>query len=136
MSTIKQLFEQEVVKKIQANTQLNEKLEASRLGFNRGISYLENLCEQLQEHIPTLGCELKMNDNRSSGHFIFDANNCRIPIQFWGKYDEKGGIRTGFFEKEQEFTIYYKNAYWSGKEDFQKVLIAEIVDKLNVIQMQ
>ena len=78
MSKIKQLFEQEILKKIQESNELDKKLEASRLGFNKGISYLENLCEELQTHIPTLGCQLKINDSKSSGHFIFDANNCRI----------------------------------------------------------
>ena len=93
MSKIKQLFEQEILKKIQASNELDKKLEASRLGFNKGISYLENLCEELQTHIPTLGCQLKINDsNKSKGHFIFDANNCRIPIQLWGEYDEEGGL--------------------------------------------
>jgi hypothetical protein len=136
MSTIKNLFEQEVIKKIQANNDLNKKLKESKLGFNRGISYLEDLCQQLQDHIPTLGCELKVDENNTSGHFIFDANNCRVVIQLWGRYDENGSGRAGFFEKNQEFTLFYKNSYWSDKEDFEKLLIEEIVNKLNVIQMQ
>ena len=135
MNTIKNLFEQEVIKKIQANNALDKKIEESRLGFNKGISYLENLCEQLQEHIPTLGCELKAI-SKTNGHFIFDANNCRIVIQLWGKYNADGGLRMGFYDTNQDFTLMYKNTYWTGKEDFQKELIAEIVDKLNVVQMQ
>jgi hypothetical protein len=137
MSKIKQLFEQEILKKIQASNELDKKLEASRLGFNKGISYLENLCEELQTHIPTLGCQLKINDrSKSSGHFIFDANNCRIPIQLWGEYDEEGRARAGFSYKGQEFTLFYKNVYWRGKEDFEQLLINDIVNKLNLIQIQ
>jgi len=136
MSKIKNLFEQELVKKIQAENNLNEKLKASKIGFNKGISYLENLCQELQVHIPTLGCELKINDSKTSGHFIFDANNCRIVIQFWGEYDEDGKARMGFSYKEQEFTLFYKDAYWRGKEDFEQLLIADIVNKLSLIQMQ
>jgi len=136
MSKIKQLFEQEILKKIQASNELDKKLEASRLGFNKGISYLENLCEELQTHIPTLGCQLKINDrSKSSGHFIFDANNCRIPIQLWGEYDESGQTRMGF-SIGQEFTLFYKNVYWRGKEDFEQLLINDIVNKLNLIQIQ
>jgi hypothetical protein len=136
MSKIKQLFEQEILKKIQASSELDQKLEASRIGFNKGISYLENLCEELQTHIPTLGYQLKINDSKSSGHFIFDANNCRIPIQLWGEYDENGQARSGFSYKGQEFTLFYKNAYWRGKESFEQLLINDIVNKLNLIQIQ
>ena len=136
MNTIKNLFEQEVIKKIQANNTLDKKLEESRLGFNRGISYLENLCDQLQEHIPTLGCELKVNENKTSGHFIFDANNCRIVIQLWGKYDESGTSRAGFYELGQEFILFYKGGYLRAGESFEKELIKEIVSKLNLVQMQ
>lgn len=136
MSKIKQLFEQEILKKIQASNELDQKLESSRIGFNKGISYLENLCEELQTHIPTLGCQLKINDSKSSGHFIFDANNCRIPIQIWGEYDENGQARNGFSYKRQEFTLFYKGSYWRGEEDFEQLLINDIVNKLNLIQIQ
>jgi hypothetical protein len=136
MSTIKHFFEQEVIKKIQANSDLDKKLKESRLGFNRGISYLENLCEQLQEHIPTLGCELRMNDSMSSGHFIFDANNCRIPIQFWGRYNDNGSQRMGFSKQDEYFILFYENMYLKAGETFEKLLVGNIVNKLNVIQMQ
>lgn len=138
MSTIKQLFEQEVLKKIQASNEIDKKLEVSRLGFNRGISYLENLCEQLQEHIPTLGCELKMNEDKSSGYFIFDANNCRMPIQLWGRYGENGGNRAGFwkYDENKNYVLYYKGVYFESDQSFEQVLISDIVSKLNVIQMQ
>ena len=90
----------------------------------------------MQTHIPTLGCQLKINDSKSSGHFIFDANNCRIPIQFWGEYNEEGIARAGFSYKGQEFILFYKGAYWRGKEDFEQLLINDIVNKLNLIQIQ
>lgn len=135
MCTIKNLFEQEVIKKIQSNNALDKKLKESSLGFNRGISYLEDLCQQLQEHIPTLGCELKVNDNKLSGHFIFDANNCRIVIQLWGRYDETGHESMAF-NGSQEFILFYKNMYWESGETFEKLLISDIVNNLNIIQMQ
>jgi hypothetical protein len=136
MSTITNFFEQEVIKKIQAKNTLDKKLEESRLGFNKGISYLENLCEQLQEHIPTLGYELKVNENKTIGHFILDANNCRIPFQIWGKYDESGVTRAGFYEIGQEFIVLYKSNYWRAGESFEKLLIKDIVNNLNLVQMQ
>lgn len=136
MSTITNFFEQEVIKKIQAKNTLDKKLEESELGFNKGISYLENLCEQLQEHIPTLGYELKVNENKTSGHFILDANNCRIPIQIWGRYDEGGSTRAGFYEIGQEFVLFYKGGYWRAGESFEKLLIKDIVNNLNLVQMQ
>lgn len=136
MSTITNFFEQEVIKKLQAKNNLDKKLEESRLGFNKGISYLENLCEQLQEHIPTLGCELEVKENKTSGHFIFDANKCRIVIQLWGNYNEDGSSRAGYYYKSQDFVLFYKNVYWQPKEDFEQELIKDIVSKLDIVQMQ
>jgi hypothetical protein len=137
MNTIKQLFEQEVVKKIQANNQLDKKLEESKLGFNRGISYLGNLCEQLQEHIPTLSCEFEVKDNKTSGHFVFYANNFKIVIQFWGKYNDDGSQRMGFNNQDDDyFVLFYENMYFKDGETFEKLLVANIVNKLKVIQMQ
>ena len=138
MNTIKNLFEQEVIKKIQANNTLDKKLEESRLGFNRGISYLENLCDQLQEHIPTLNCELKVNEDKTSGDFIFYANNCRISIQFWGRYDENGSGRMGFYYKDenQSCVFYYKGIYLGSGQQFEQLLISDIVNNLNLVQMQ
>jgi hypothetical protein len=134
MSTIKHFFEQEVIKKIQASNDLDKKLKESRLGFNRGISYLENLCEQLQEHIPTLGCQLEVEDDNTSGNFIFDANNCRIVIKFWGRYNNDGSERIR--SNAEDFTLFYKNKYWGHKQEFEKLLVSDIVNNLNVIQMQ
>lgn len=136
MSTIKHFFEQEVIKKIQASNDLDKKLKESRLGFNRGISYLENLCEQLQEHIPTLGCELEVEDNKTSGHFIFDANDCRIVIKFWGRYNDDGSQRMGFNKQDDYFILFYENMYLKAGETFEKLLVGNIVNKLKIIQMQ
>ena len=135
MSTITNFFEQEVIKKIQAKNTLDKKLEESRLGFNKGISYLENLCNQLQEHIPTLSCELEVN-SKSNGYFVFIINKCRIIIKLWGKYDKNGSSNVGFYRIGQEFVLFYKNNYWEGKEDFEQELIKEIVSKLDIVQMK
>jgi hypothetical protein len=135
MSTIKHFFEQEVIKKIQASNDLDKKLKESRLGFNRGISYLENLCEQLQEHIPTLSCELEVN-SESNGYFVFIINKCRIVIKFWGKYNDDGSSRAGFSNAEEHFILFYESMYWKGGETFEKLLVSNIVNKLNVIQMK
>jgi hypothetical protein len=135
MSTITNFFEQEVIKKIQAKNTLDKKLEESRLGFNKGISYLENLCNQLQEHIPTLSFELEVN-SKSNGYFVFIINKCRIVIKFCGKYNDDGSSRIGFYRIGHEFVLFYKNNYWEGKEDFEQELIKEIVSKLDIVQMK
>lgn len=136
MHNITDLFEQEVLKKIKAKNDLDKKLETSRLGFNRGVSYLENIWNDLQKHIPSLDCELKINvESNSSGHFIFVANHCRIVIQVWGVYGKDGSSRAGCFEDGKDFTLFYKNYYFTGGAQFEKELVSEIVSKFDVVQV-
>lgn len=135
MSKITNFFEQEVIKKIQAKNTLDKNLEESKLGFNKGMSYLENLCKQLQKHIPNLDYNIEVNSS-SKGYFIFVANNHRFVIQLWGKYDESGSSRAGIYNTSQEFVLFYKNNYWEPKENFEQELIKEIVSKLDIVQMQ
>jgi hypothetical protein len=135
---IESMIKKSLQEKLERESQLEEKIAESERGMKAGLKAIQDILDEVKQHLPDLGYEI-VYESRVKLRYTIHFSTLDIPFDIWGKYNINGGIHAGFrpLGGAYVYTVYYNGRYYceGNIQDLMGAIIKALVNRSTKITL-